>query len=247
MFLDNGLEPARKTFIGFGLGFQHFARKDHMVLVAFQHVSHLIIGCSADPGHCGLGFLVGLHADLVDAVGDILLLGCLQRLGQRIIEYHALFRVRLQLVDQHHLRRRLVLKAVDPGFSFFDIPLQGLRFGQLDLFVLNQRIIRGIYLSQFSFKRSPGCRVLFDTDLVFQFDDFGVHRNDLCFDRLQLADSRFALVQRLRQVHFDLVFLLIQQVQLALKKVHDDVGLGDQILQLVIDRRGLHSLLPHRF
>ena len=79
--------------------------------------------------HGGLRLLIGLHADLVDAVCHVLLLRSLERFGQRVIKHHALLCVGLQLVDQHHLRCCLVLQAVDPGLSLFDIAFKGLAVG----------------------------------------------------------------------------------------------------------------------
>src|SRR3990167_4304474 len=74
LFDDLG-KTAGKAFVGLGFLLQHLPRKDHVLLVAFQHVGHLVIGSSADRSHGGLRLLVGFHADFVDAVGHVLLLG----------------------------------------------------------------------------------------------------------------------------------------------------------------------------
>jgi hypothetical protein len=110
MLLDNRGKPAGKAFIRLGLFLQHVAGKDHMILMRLKHVGHFLIGRSADGGHGGLRLLIRLHPDLVDAVGHVLLLRSFQRFGQGVIQHHALLRVCLKLVDQHHLRRRLVLQ-----------------------------------------------------------------------------------------------------------------------------------------
>ncbi len=143
----------------------------------------------ADGGHGGLGFLVGLDPDLVDPVGDVLLLRGFQRLGQRIIEHDPLLGVRLQLVDQHHLRGRLVLQAVDPGLALFDIAFKGLAVRQLDLFLLHHLVVLGIELGQIGLQLGARGGVLFDADLVFQLDDLRVHAQNLGTVRLSSSPT----------------------------------------------------------
>ena len=166
MFRDDLGKPTGEPFVRLGLLLQNVAGKNHVVFVLFQHIGHPLVGGRADSRHGGLRLLIGLHADLVDAVRHVLLLRCLQRFCQRIIKHHALLGVRLQLVDQHHLGGGLVLQAVDPGLSLFDIAFKGLAVGQLDLFILNHLIVGTVQRGQFGFQGRALGRIRFRGDLV---------------------------------------------------------------------------------
>ena len=110
VLLDDLLEPPRKPFVRLRLLLQNIAGKDHVILVRFHHVGHPLVRRRANRRHGGLRFLIGLHTNLVDPVRHILLLRGFQGFGQSIVQNNTLLRVRLQLVDQNHLRRRLVLQ-----------------------------------------------------------------------------------------------------------------------------------------
>ena len=99
MLLDDRGEPAGKAFIRLGLLLQHIAGKDHVILVLFHHLGHARVGRGTDARHGRLRLLVGLDADLVDAVRHILLLRGFQRFAQGIVQHHPLLGVRLQFVD----------------------------------------------------------------------------------------------------------------------------------------------------
>ena len=100
--------------------------KNSKIAKSVRIFGHLVVGGGTDCGHGGLRFLIGFHADLVDAVGDILLLGGLQTGGQRIIQNHALLGVCLQFVDQNQLGSGLVGQRIHPGLALFDIAFQRL-------------------------------------------------------------------------------------------------------------------------
>ena len=191
--------------------------------------------------------MVSFHADFVDLVGHVLLLRCFQRFGQSIIEHDPLFRVRLQLVDQHHLRRRLVLQGIDPGFALFDIALQRLRFRQLDLFLLHQFVIARVRSGQLSFQRRALRRVLFYGNFIFQRNNSGVHAGNFRLHTLKVGHGHFAFLQGARQVGFHFGFLFVQHCQLAFKQLGNDIRFADQVLQLVIHRRGTHPFLTQGF
>ena len=137
-----------------------------MVFVLFQHIGHPLVGGRADSRHGGLRLLIGLHADLVDAVRHVLLLRSLERFGQRVIKHHALLCVGLQLVDQHHLRCCLILQAIDPSLALFDIAFKGLALGQFDLLILNHLIVCTVHRSQFGFQDRALGSIRFRGDLV---------------------------------------------------------------------------------
>ena len=227
MLLDDLLEPAGKAFIGFGLRLKNLAGKDHVALVRFHHVGHPLVRRRANRRHRGLRLLVGLDPDLVDPVRDVLLLRGLERFRECIIKHHALFRVGLELVDQNHLRRRLVLQTVDPGLALLDIALKRLALGKLDLLLLHHFVIGLVEVGQFSLKLSARRRVLLDRDLVLQRDDLRVHRQDLRPQALQFAHGHFPLIQRFGEVGFNLRLLFIQDRQLPLEQLGDHVRLGD--------------------
>ena len=215
--------------------------------MGFQHVGHPVIRRGADGGHGGLGFLIGLDADFVDAVGHVLLLGGFQRLGQRVIQDDPLLGVGLQLVDQHHLGRGLVLQAVDPGLAGLDIAFQRLRFRQRHLFVLDQRVMFLVGIRQFGFQPGAVAGIGGRGDLVFQLDQARVHRLDPLAQRFQRVDGGLAFVERAGQVGFDPGLLFVQLIQLTLQQLGDDIGFADQVLQFVVDRRAAQTFLTHRF
>ena len=216
-----------------------------MVLVRLQHFGHLVVGGSTNGGHGGLRLLVGLDPDLVDPVRHVLLLRGFQRFRQGVIQDHPLLGIRLQLVDQHHLGRRLILQRIDPGLALFDIALQCLRLGQHDLFLLDQLVIAHVQGGEFGFQLGAGGGILFDRNLVLKLDDPGVHRADLGAHGLQLTHSRLAVDEGALQIDLDLGLLLVQHDQLVFQQAHDDVGFADQILQLIVDRGHAHAFLAH--
>ena len=212
----------------------------------FQHVGHLVVGGGPDRGHRGLGLLVGLDPDLVDPVRHVLLLRRLQAGSQRVIKHHPLLGIRLQLVDQHQLRRRLILQRIDPGLALLDVPLQRLRLRQLNLLFLHQPVVLGVEGGKLRLQLGPRRRVLLDRNLVLQLDQLGVHAGDLGAHRFQRKDGFFAFGQRAGKVVLHPGLLHIQQIQLPLQQLHDHVRLRDQVLQLVIHRGRAHPFLPHR-
>ena len=167
--------------------------------------------------------MVGFHADLINAVGDILLLRGLQAGRQSVIQNHPLLGVRLQLIDQNQLRGGLIGQTIDPSFTFFDITLQRLAFRQLHLLVLHQRIVTPVQSRQFSFQLGARTRVLLNRDLVFQFDDLRVHAANFGAHRFQRHHRRFTFRQRGAKVGLDRRFLAVQHIELALQQPHDDV------------------------
>ena len=245
MLLDDLFEPPGEAFVRLGLGFQHVAGKDHVILMRLQHVGHFLVRCGPDAGHGRLCLLVGLHADFVDAVGDVLLLGRLERLGERVIEHNALLGVGLQLVDEHHLGRSLVLQAVHPGLALLDIALERLALGELDLFVLHHGVVARIQIGQLGLELGSRRRVGFVGDLVFECNDVGVHGLNVAAQALQFAHGKLALVQCFGEVGLDLHFLLFQNGKLAFEQLGDHVGFGNQILQLVVDIGGAYAFLTH--
>ena len=170
-----------------------------------------------------LGFFVGLHANFVDAVGNVLLLRGFQRFRQRIIKDDTLARIGHQFVDQNHLRRRLVLQTVEPRFTLFDIPLQRLGLCQLHLFLLHQLVVAGVQFRQFALKRGAGSGVLFDRDLVFEVDNLGIEVQNIRPRFFQGPNGGFPFGQRFREVALNLDLLLIKHGQLALKQLLDHV------------------------
>ena len=138
------------------------------------------------------------------------------------------------------------MQRIDPGFALFDIAFQCLAFGQHDLLLLDQFVVAHVDRRQFSFQLGPGGGVLFDRNLVLQLDNLGVHIANLGPDRLELPDSRLTVDQRALQVRLDLGLLLVQHDQLVFEQLDDDVGLGNQILQLVVNRGHAHAFLTHR-
>ena len=189
--------------------------------------------------------MVRFDANLVDAVGDVLLLRCFQRLGQGVIQHDALLGVCLQFVNQHHLRRRLVLQTVDPGLTLFDITLQRLGLRQLDLFGLNQLVIAGVQRGKLAFQLSAHTSVLFDANLVFQCDNRRIHALHFGAYTLQLCHSNFAVGQGGGQIAFDAGLLIVQHFQLTLQQARNHIGFGNQILQFVVDAGLTHTLFAH--
>ena len=201
-----------------------------MVFVLFHHFGHTRVGGRADARHRRLRLLIRFYADLVDAVCDVLLLRGLERFGQRIIKHDTLLGVRLQLVNQHHLRGCLILQRIYPGLALLDIALKRLALGELDLFLLCQFVIARVRSGQFGFQLGARGGVQFIGNRIFQLDDVGVHRLKVTANCFQFGHRQFAFIQRLCQVAFDLGFLVFEHAQLAFEQLHNHVGFGDQIL-----------------
>ena len=78
MLIDDFGKATGEPFVCLGLLLQHVADKDHVIFMRFQHIGHPLVVGRPDPGHGGLRLLIGLHADLVDTVCNVLLLRSLE-------------------------------------------------------------------------------------------------------------------------------------------------------------------------
>ena len=111
----------------------------------------------------------------------------------------------------------MVLQTVDPGFTFFDITFERLRFRQLDLFLLNHLIILAVQGLQFSFQLGPRSSVLFNGNLTLKLDNLGIHRQNISTKRFKPADGFFTLDQCAGKVFVNADLLFVQRGQLALQ------------------------------
>ena len=145
----------------------------------------------------------------------------------------------VSLLISNHLGGGLVLQAVDPGLALLDVAFERLGLGQLHLLLLDQfvytwRSARPVRFPAWCGRRRPvRRRFLFSSSMIpgVPFATTGPSTGFQFADPTASADN----VQRAGQGWFrPFLLLFVQHRQLA-SEPGDHVGLGDQVLQLVVD------------